>query len=58
MATMFRSSTLNKSASNSIDLTPLVVVVMLALLFAGSIWAAGTSKPTIDPVVAASQGGL
>lgn len=58
MSTAKPTTTLVPAAKSQPSAAPFIVVVLLSLLFAGAIWTAGTSKPMVDPTIAAMQGGL
>ena len=58
MPTVLPSPVLVSSAKSQTNAAPFAVVVLLSLLFAGTIWAAGTTKPLTEPTTAAMQGGL
>ena len=58
MPTTIHLRTHAPAAKTWTNAAPFIIVVLLSLLFAGAIWAAGTSKPLTDPATASMQGGL
>ena len=58
MPTFIRAPALVPAAKSNTSAASFIVVVLLSLLFAGAIWAAGTTKPLTEPTTAAMQGGL
>lgn len=58
MPTMIRSTSIKTGADVERDLTPLLVIVALSLLFALAFCSAFAPRPVQDATVAATQGGL